>query len=400
MRKFILTESEKNEIKSLYRSKGLLVEASDPKNADSYPDKDNWRLQDWQTFYLALKKKWGDRNKARAQFLRYWEPLEKSWMDEPAQDEMDNDNSFFRLEGMWNEKEKRPFTQKEFEEASKDDRCVSGDCNNGKGFMEYADGRKYQGDFNNGELNGKGTFTWTDGTKYEGDFKDDLMDGKGIKEYADGTKYEGDWKNGLKDGKGTYTWTDGSKYEGDWKNGMINGKGTYTNSKGVKFTGDFVDESPIGTNWDTLDALTTQEEANQLMNQIASGASEPAPPGEPDADTSSGSSSSTTTDTSDCNALMEKAKKQSNYNPCNLKNGKVVIGKGNQGALVKMMQCFLNQKNDEYSLGLTELKVDGKFGDKTKEMTIKFQEQFPDDLKSDGIIGKNTYSKFEINDGC
>ena len=155
MKKFILTESEKNEIKSLYKSKGLLIEISDPKNADSYPDKDNWRLQDWQTFYLALKKKWQNRNKARAQFLRYWEPLEQSFMDEPAQDEMDKDNSWFRLEGMWNEKEKRPFTQKEFEEASKGDRCSSGDCENGKGIMEYGVGNKYQGDFKDDKMEGK-----------------------------------------------------------------------------------------------------------------------------------------------------------------------------------------------------------------------------------------------------
>lgn len=115
-------------------------------------------------------------------------------------------------------------------------------------------------------------------------------------------------------------------------------------------------------------------------------------------DSSSDSSSSTTTDTSDCSSLYAEAEKQTTYNPANLKAGKVVIGKGNQGALVEAMQCYLNQKNEELSLGLTPLKTDGKFGDKTKEMTIKFQEQFPNELKADGIIGKNTYAKFGIPD--
>lgn len=110
----------------------------------------------------------------------------------------------------------------------------------------------------------------------------------------------------------------------------------------------------------------------------------------------SDSSSSTTTDTSNCESLFAEAEKEKTYNPANLKAGKVVIGKGNQGALVKAMQCYLNQKNEELSLGLTPLKVDSIFGNKTKEMTIKFQEQFPNELKADGIIGKNTYAKFGI----
>ena len=110
----------------------------------------------------------------------------------------------------------------------------------------------------------------------------------------------------------------------------------------------------------------------------------------------SDSSSSTTTDTSDCPSLYREAEKETTYNPANLKAGKVVIGKGNQGALVKAMQCYLNLKNESLNLGLTPLKTDGKFGDKTKEMTIKFQEQFANELKADGIIGKNTYAKFGI----
>jgi hypothetical protein len=368
-RKFILTESEKNEIKSLYKSKGLLTEASDPKNADSYPDGKNWRLQDWQTFYIALKKKWGDRNKARAQFLRYWEPLEQSWWDEPAEDEMDNDNSWFRIEGMWNEKEKRPFTQKEFEEVSKESsRCLFGDCENGKGKVEWLGGHTYLGDFKDGLFNGKGKFV-----------------------YKQGDYYEGDYKDGSEDGKGKYVWNDGKYYEGDFKDGEFNGKGIYVNLNKVKFTGDWENDESIGTTWPELNNLKTQEEADQLMSKIAGGSNEVDAPGSSSSTTNTQTNTTSSIDTTDCWSLFDEAKKEVTYNPCNLKDGKVVIGKGNQGALVKAMQCFLNRTNEELSLGLPSLKVDGKFGDKTKEMVIKFQQKYPNELKDDGIIGKNTY---------
>jgi len=398
-RKFILTESEKNEIKSLYKSKGLLTEASDPKNADSYPDGKNWRLQDWQTFYIALKKKWGDRNKARAQFLRYWEPLEQSWMDEPAQDEMDRDNSWFRLEGMWNEKEKRPFTQKEFETVSKEDRCLLGDCQNGKGKKEYTGLGTYQGDFKDGKPNGKGKYEWNSGGVYEGDFKDGGLTGKGKKTYSDGTYYEGDFKDGGLNGKGKKTYSDGTYYEGDWKDGDFNGKGTYVNLNKIKFTGDWINSEFIGNTLEELDKLKTQEEADQLMSKIAGGSNEVDAPGSSSSTTDAQTNTTSSIDPTDCESLFADAEKQTTYNPCNLKAGKVVIGKGNQGALVKMMQCYLNQKNEELSLGLSNLTVDGKFGDKTKEMVIKFQES-QEGLTADGIIGKNTYLKFGIPDGC
>jgi len=368
-RKFILTESEKNEIKSLYKSKGLLTEASDPKNADSYPDKDNWSIEDWQTFYTALKKKWGDRNKARAQFLRYWEPLEQSWWDEPAQDEIQDDNYWFRIEGMWNEKEGRPFTQKEFEEASKEDRCFLGDCQNGKGQMEYNDGTIYRGNFKDGEFNGKGTIY-----------------------HASGSYYDGDWRGGqIINGKAKTIYNDGSYYQGDIKNNQFNGKGIYVNSNKVKFTGDWKDDDPIGTSIEKLDGLKTQEEADQLMSKIAGGSNEVDAPGSSSSTTNTQTNTTSSIDTTDCWSLFDEAKKEVTYNPCNLKDGKVVIGKGNQGALVKAMQCFLNRTNEELSLGLPSLKVDGKFGDKTKEMVTKFQQKYPNELKDDGIIGKNTY---------
>ena len=47
------------------------------------------------------------------------------------------------------------------------------------------------------EKSGFGTFTWCDGKFYKGMFKNGKREGKGFLQFPDGTKYEGDWKNDL-----------------------------------------------------------------------------------------------------------------------------------------------------------------------------------------------------------
>ena len=34
---------------------------------------------------------------------------------------------------------------------------------------------------------------------------------------ADGEKYEGEWQDDQMNGHGTATWADGAKYEGEWQ---------------------------------------------------------------------------------------------------------------------------------------------------------------------------------------
>ena len=47
-------------------------------------------------------------------------------------------------------------------------------------------------------MHGKGIFYFANGNKYEGDFNNNDMHGKGILYFADGNKYEGDFKNNNK----------------------------------------------------------------------------------------------------------------------------------------------------------------------------------------------------------
>ena len=62
----------------------------------------------------------------------------------------------------------------------------------------------------------------------------------------------------------------------------------------------------------------------------------------------------------------------------------------------RLTQCLLNGKNKELSLGLSDLTVDGIFGNNTKKMVRKFQEK-TGGLGNDGVVGKNTFLKLILN---
>lgn len=129
-------------------------------------------------------------------------------------------------------------------------KCIQGNCENGKGVYVLHSGMKYDGEWKNGMRNGQGTLTYPDGSTYTGEWKNNKMHGQGIKIYtADQLfkKYIGDWNNGNKHGKGTAIYVDGSLYEGEWQNGQINGQGTITTTEGGKIIGKRKDEILYGT---------------------------------------------------------------------------------------------------------------------------------------------------------
>lgn len=71
------------------------------------------------------------------------------------------------------------------------------------------------------------------------------MHGYGVIEWADGRKYEGQYENDKKQGHGTFYWADGRKYVGGWKNGKQHGKGEYYLQSGDKKYGEWMDGKRI-----------------------------------------------------------------------------------------------------------------------------------------------------------
>ncbi len=154
------------------------------------------------------------------------------------------------------------------------DRCIEGDCVNGKGTMVYSTGHKYTGEFKNGMRDGEGfmtlpggrtlkgrfqynaifegTYTYADGKVFTGHWEFLERNGRGTLKYTDGRVYEGDFKSGLRHGKGVMTWPSGRRYEGDFIRGTRTGKGTLTYPDGRVYTGDFVDGEPTGQGVMTL----------------------------------------------------------------------------------------------------------------------------------------------------
>lgn len=140
-------------------------------------------------------------------------------------------------------------------------KCVSGDCMNGTGTMNYDNGKTYEGTWKDGMPNGQGTFSWPDdkennviGGNIIGQYQKGELNGQATATYSNGTTFTGLFKNdkfvfgkGLiyhalgdvmgayrgqianedrqPNGRGIWKGDDGSFFEGEFKNGIpVSGK--------------------------------------------------------------------------------------------------------------------------------------------------------------------------------
>ena len=139
----------------------------------------------------------------------------------------------------------------------------------GKGRLEYAAGRWYEGEWKHGRWTGQGRLSNGDGDLYEGELRNDHKHGKGTMRFADGrvfvgeyvngqmtegkmiyqdgSTYEGGWADGMRHGRGKCVFTDESIYEGEFREGEFHGHGKMTWSDGGWYEGEWWNGEMVST---------------------------------------------------------------------------------------------------------------------------------------------------------
>ncbi|MDG1295684.1 MAG: caspase family protein [Saprospiraceae bacterium] len=143
-------------------------------------------------------------------------------------------------------------------EANVQSGCISGDCTDGSGIFAYANGARFEGQFQQGKPNGEGTFIYEDESTYSGSVKEGLYHGAGMLISASGKKQSGRWDEGsfitndeiasitgcvsgdCTDGYGKMIFDNGTTYEGNWQAGKYNGNGTLEKYDGAIIQGNWV----------------------------------------------------------------------------------------------------------------------------------------------------------------
>jgi hypothetical protein len=136
------------------------------------------------------------------------------------------------------------------------------DKKQGKGKLEYNDnGNKYEGEFNNDDINGYGLYTFKNMHTYKGQFSNGVFHGKGLYKWPDGCYFKGEYVNGVREGIGEYKFSDGKIYKGPFTKGKPNGKGVI-NIKGNKIDCEFKNGKLLTHLKSTINAIMKNKNSN------------------------------------------------------------------------------------------------------------------------------------------
>ena len=118
--------------------------------------------------------------------------------------------------------------------------------------MELSDGSTYTGEVYNDEPDGEGVRVWPNAddnptvkpskykVKYEGTSLFGKAHGYGQAVFANGDKYEGNWEDNVKNGIGKHTSRKGIVLTGKWLNNYMEGQGKEVWTNGDVYEGEFI----------------------------------------------------------------------------------------------------------------------------------------------------------------
>jgi len=122
--------------------------------------------------------------------------------------------------------------------------CVSGDCKEGDGIMNYQSGT-YVGQWQDGLRYGQGKFTWNNGDTYNGSWFEDKRHGEGVYIWHDGSKYKGHYSHGVRSGYGIYYYKNGTIYEGTWQSNLKHGIANFYYDGSVNIGGRYINNEYV-----------------------------------------------------------------------------------------------------------------------------------------------------------
>ena len=99
--------------------------------------------------------------------------------------------------------------------------CIKGNCHNGNGTYQFANGDKYFGQWKEGKMHGTGKYEFANGDRYNGDFHDNKRDGTGVYVWKNKGTYKGQWKADKREGTGVFYWENSASYNGFWREDQI-----------------------------------------------------------------------------------------------------------------------------------------------------------------------------------
>jgi hypothetical protein len=107
-------------------------------------------------------------------------------------------------------------------------------------------GKKYTGNFRNGQIDGFGYSEFANGDRFEGTFVDGRWNGPGKRFLANGGRFEGTYVDGRPHGPGKEFFVNGDRFEGTYVDGRANGPGKQFLANGDRSEGTIVDGRPNG----------------------------------------------------------------------------------------------------------------------------------------------------------